>query len=202
MSVIQIIVPAVYHQLHFLEECLRSVKNNTPVNHVVNVAIGKQPLEERIGEIVATARGVYERTGLVITCCPPEFGYNGAVMEVLKDGDFEYTVVLPVTHRIEDDSWFGKMQLPHIRARGCGMTFAPDEEPANTLAPSCWGWRQPIPSQFFMLQRAVMDSARAARIDLDGADIITVIRDHLRTVATNCWVVPSCRVAKLQSEPW
>jgi len=84
MTVLQLVVPVTGSQLHLLEECLRSIKSNTPVDHVVNVAVGRAHIEDKVGEVVAVARGVYERTGLIITCVSPDLGYNGMVMEVLK----------------------------------------------------------------------------------------------------------------------
>jgi hypothetical protein len=200
MSVIQIVVPVTHDKLHLLEDCLHSIKQNTPVDHVVNVAIGQAMIEDKIGEIVATARAVYDRAGLVITCCDPKLGYNGIVMEVLRTSDFQYTLVLPVTHRIVDHEWFGKMQLPMVRAPMCAMTFAPDDEPANTRAAHPWEWRRPIPSKVFMLSRASMGTARAAAIDLDGEDLANAIRDQLRSVGANCWAVPSCRLGYMMAE--
>lgn len=200
MSIIQIVVPVTHEKLHLLADCLRSIKDHTPVDHVVNVAIGQALIEDKVGAIVAEARSVYDRSGLVITCVDPKLGYNGIVMEVLRTSDFQYTVVLPVTHRIVDREWFGKMQLPMVRAPMCAMTFAPDDEAANTRAAHPWEWRQPVPSKFFMLQRTSMGTVRGAALDLDGDDLATAVRDHLRTVGANCWAVPSCRVNQMLAE--
>jgi hypothetical protein len=200
MTVLQLVVPVTSSQLHMLEECLQSIKSSTPVDHVVNIAIGRVHLEDRIAEALNIARQVYQRAGLVITCVPPELGYNGIVMEVLRTSDFQYNAILPVSHRIADKEWFGKMQLPHIRAPSCGMTFAPDETEANANASFPANWRVPVPGMFFMLQRNAMNTAKAAPIDLDGLDIATAIRDHLRSVGANCWGVPSCRVQQMHAD--
>lgn len=200
MTVLQIIVPVTPDKLHLLAECLTSVQLNTPVDHLVNVAIGRAPLEDRVGEIVACARSVYNRTGLVITCAEQSLGYNGIVMDVLRSSDFSYNAVLPVSHRIVDKEWFGKMQLPHLRAPMCAMTFAPDDAEANTNASFPFEWRKPVPSKFFMLQRSALGTARNAAIDLDGDDIATAIRNQLRSVGANCWAVPSCRVTQMMAQ--
>jgi hypothetical protein len=198
MTIVQIIVPVTPDKVGLLQECLESIKANTPVDHLVNVAIGEAAIEDRVGAIVAAARSVYTRTGLVVTCCEPSLGYNGIVMEVIRHSDYPYTVVLPATHRIADSEWFGKMQLPHVRAPMCGMTFADDEEPANTNASHPWGWRHAIKSKFFMLQRQSMGTSRLTPLDLDGEDLANAIRDQLRTVGARCWAVPSCRIQKAQ----
>lgn len=200
MSVIQIIVPVTPDKLHFLDDCLRSIKKNTPVDHLVNVVVGRAHIEDRVGDAVLVARSIYKRTGLVITCADPTHGFNGIVMDVMRTSDFQYTVVLPATHRINDDGWFGKMQLPQIRAPNCGMTFAPDTEEANTNASHPWEWRQPIPSKFFMLQRNAMSTVRDTRLSLDGDDLASAVRDRLREVGANTWAVPSCRVTALHAE--
>ncbi len=202
MTIVQIIVPVSPKQLHQLPLCLLSIKENTPVDHVVNVVVGKTHMEEKVGEIVACARKIYNRTGLVITCADPEVGYNGAVMDVFRSSDFPYTAVLPASHQLCDKEWFGKMQLPHIRAPGCGMTFAPDGIEPGTIPPGPYSWRHVVNGKFFMLQRTVMGTARTAQLDLHGHDLETGIRDHLRTVATNAWIISSCRVQNQLFEPW
>jgi hypothetical protein len=199
---LQVIVPLIHDHIHLLEGCLYSISDNTPVEHVVNVAVGKAVLEDKVGEIVAMARNVYERTGLVISVCPPSLGYNGVVMDVLNTSDFPYTLVLPATHRIDDKEWFGKMQLPHIRAPGCGMTFAFDDIEGNTRPPHPWDRRVQIKSKVFMVQRAVIGSVRETPIDDDGDDIADAVRNHLLTVATACWAVPACRIAQMSAETW
>lgn len=200
MTVLQLLVPITIDKLHLLEDCLRSIKSNTPVDHVVNVVVGHAHLEDRIGEIIGVARRVYQMSGFVITHADPKHGYNGILMQALAESDFAYTAILPVSHRIADDQWFGKMQLPLIRAPGCGMTFAPDEIAANTTASFPASWKEPVPSKFFMLSRAVMNMASMTPIDSDGEDLATAIRDHLRTAAMTCWGVPSCRVEQMHAE--
>lgn len=200
MTVLQIIVPVTPDKLHLIEDCLRSVKANTPVDHVVNLVVGQTMLEDNVAKTIAAARAVYNYTGLAATVADPKFGYNGMVMEILKDSDFPYVAVLPVSHRIVDNAWFGKMQLPLIRAPGCGMTFAPDDVPASTTPSFPASWKENIPSKFFMLLRAVIKLAAETRIDDDGTDLATAIRDHLRSAATTCWAVPSCRVEQMHAE--
>lgn len=200
MTVLQLIVPVTPDKLHLLEECLQSIKKNTPVDHVVNVVVGEAHLEDRVGEVVATARRVYELSGLIISQADPQHGYNGMVMDVMKASDFAYTAVLPVSHRIVDNQWFGKMQLPLIRAPSCGMTYAPDEVAPNTTASFPASWKHRVPSKFFMLSRAVVEMASMTPIDADGDDLATAVRDHLRTAATTCWSVPSCRVEQMHAE--
>lgn len=200
MTVIQIIVPVTHDTLHLLEGCLESIKRSTPVDHVVNVVVGKAHLEDRVGEALVIARRIYPSSGMVLTTADPEAGYNGMVMGVLSESDFQYTAVVPASHRIADKEWFGKMQLPLIRAPGCGMTFAPDEVGANTTASFPASWKEPVPSKVFMLSRAVMNLAAHTPIDIEGVDLATAVRDHLRTGATVCWSVPSCRIEQLHAE--
>ena len=200
MSVIQIIVPVTHDKLHLLEDCLQSVKRNTPVDHIVNVVVGNAHIEDRVGEVVSIARSVYNRTGLIISCAEPDHGYNGIVFDALRVSDHQFTVVLPSTHRIEDDGWFGKMQLPQIRAPSCAMTFAPDDMEANTRASHPWDWRFAVPSKFFMLQRNAIGTIKGTHIDSDGTNLASAIRDQLRTVGANAWAVPSCRVVKMHAE--
>jgi hypothetical protein len=200
MTVLQLIVPCPVEMLHFLGECLHSIKNCTPVDHVVNVVVGRAHVEDRVGEAVGIARSVYDRSGLVITTAPPDAGYNGMAMEALRDSDFAYTAVLPVSHRIVDGSWFGKMQLPLIRAPGCGMTFAPDDQPASTNASFPASWKERIDSKFFMLSRAVLELAMLTPVDDSADDLANAVRDHLRTAATVCWSVPSCRIEQRHAE--
>jgi hypothetical protein len=179
---------------------LDSIKKNTPVDHVVNLTVGKSVREDKIGEIVAQARTIYDRSGLVISVADAELGYNGAVMDVLRTSEFTYTVVCPATHRIEDKSWFGKMQQPLIKVPACGMTFAFDDMAANTRQSHPWDWRHKVPSKFFMIGRDALGTVKNAPHDLDGNDIATAVRDHLRTAAAPCWAVPSCRISKYDGE--
>lgn len=200
MTVLQIIVPVTHDKIHLLEECLRSIQECTPVDHLVHVVVGNAHIEDKVGEIIATSRKVYETTRLTMSVADPKLGYNGIVMSILKDSDFAYTAVLPASHRIADKSWFGKMQLPLIRAPGCGMTFAPDDAVANTTASFPASWKEEIPSMFFMVLRAVIGMVASTPIDDDGTDLATSVRDHLRTAATNCWAVPSCRIEQMHAE--
>jgi hypothetical protein len=194
---VQILVHVTPKLVHLLPECLQSLKDSTKVDHVVNVVVAEAMVEERVGEIVATARSIYDRSGLVLTCCQKKLGYNAAVMEALRNSDFPYTLVFPCTHRMLDKEWFGKMQLPHIRAPGCGMTFAFDNIEPNTLASNPWNWRQRIESPVFMLSRNAIGTAESAPIEPNGNDLSNAIRDHLLTVAAKAWAVPSCRVVRV-----
>jgi hypothetical protein len=200
MTILQVIVPSTLKQLHLLPDCLASIKKNTPVDHIVNLAVGQQMVEDRVGEIVASARSVYDRSGLVITCCDPSLGYNGVVLEVIRGSDFPYVAVLPATHRIVDNEWFGKMQLPLIRVPSCAMTFAHDDLEPGTLPSFPMDWRKPVPSQFMLLPRNALGTVKNAPVDSDGSDVSTCVRDHLRTVGAVCWAVPSCRIVKLHGE--
>lgn len=200
MTVLQIIVPVVPRLIANLAECLQSIKDNTPVDHVVHVVVGGAHIEDKIGEAVGIARLVYDRFGIIMTAVDPKHGYNAMVHGVLQNSDFQYSAVIPATHSISDKEWFGKMQLPLIRAPGCGMTVAPDDLPPTTNVSYPASWKEPIKSKFFVLSRAVIGAIETVQFDWDGVDIANSIRDHLRAMATNCWIVPSCRV--LQRESW
>lgn len=194
---VQVIVPVSGTQLPFLETCLQTLKASTQIGHVVNLVIGNAHLEQRIGEIVATARSVYDRSGLVITTCDPGLGYNGVVSEALKSSDFPYTAVLPANCRLQDKEWFGKMQMPLVKAPNCGMTIAADGVP-NTQAAFKLERQHKPETKFFMLQRSVVGLARTVMIDFDGDDIANAIRLALSSVGATAWVVPSCRVFEVE----
>jgi hypothetical protein len=196
--VVQVIVPVSSSQLPFLATCLEMLKRCTAIGHVVNLVIGNSHLEGRIGEIIATARSVYDRSGLVITTCNPDLGYNGAVMEALRSSDFQYTAVLPANCRLEDAEWFGKMQLPLVRSPNCGMTIAGDGA-YNTRSAFRMERENEAKTKFFMLARNAIGVARAMPLDLDGDDIANAIRLALLSVGATTWCVPSCRLLEVEA---
>lgn len=200
MNAIQILVPTSSRQTHLIAGCLESIKESTLTGHVVNLITPQPVNDEKIGGIIATARSVYDRAGMVLSCVPEGLGYNGAVMEVLKVSDFQYTVVIPVTHRFNDRDWFPKLQAPLIRVPACAMTFAFDDIEPNSNQPYVWNWREKVPGQIFMFQRNAVGAVAATPIDPDGFDLSSSVRDHLKTVAASCWAVPGCRVSSLHGE--
>lgn len=199
MGTVQIIVPTTYRHLHLLPDCLESIKKNTGIDHIVNIAIGQRTANEKVGEIVAASRAVYDRSGLIITECTPQDGFNAVVMEAVRTSDAPYTAVLTVDSRIIDQAWFGKLQMPLIKVPTCGMTFAPIVEP-NTRPSFPFDWTKPIETGLMMFPRNAIGTVKNAPIDFDGLDFATCVRDHLKRVGASCWSVPSCRVHSMHSE--
>lgn len=194
MSVVNIVIPLQAHQISFLEECLTLLKRNTTIDHMVEIVMIGTRIEEIVGQAVSIGLRVYDRSGLAVNTDEGSCGYNDAVMAALGRCDHPYIAVLPVTHVIESRDWFGKLQMPLLKVPQCGMTFAFDDMAANTRASYPWNWRYRVAGQVFMLPRQVIENVLASPLDYEADDISTAIRDHLRTIGSACWAVPSCRV--------
>lgn len=197
MTILQIIVPVFTRHLFVLEECLRSIKACTPVDHVVKIVTGGIDTDERMGEVIAISRSVNERFGMLVTP-KDETGYNSLVSSAFEDViDFPYSMVIPATHRIADKEWFGKAQLPLIRAPTCGMVVLPDDLDPCTSPSFVLGRTGKITSKVFMTARSAAGILKSMRFTGDDDDFASEFSNALTKIGSKTWVVPSCRVWKV-----
>lgn len=125
--------------------------------------------------------------------------YSGAtelecVLEAIENARGTYVALVPPSHAIADKAWFGKMQLPFLRAPNVGLTVACDDQSGTGAQPFALD-RGPPPGRVLMAARqtlaAIARTVPNPSVSTDYADAIILAARKLGLVT---YAIPGVRI--------
>lgn len=185
MNDLEILVPILPDHDAHLRHCLGGIVDNTPIRSysVIGLASGGDvPPPFRASTAPWTVMDFGDAT-------PAQ-----AVLEGIQRAQGVYVVVVPPTHAIADQGWFGKLQLPFLRVPSCGMVVADEIAVAHSGAgPYQVMPRGGMPGQIIMAPRQTLAAiARAA--DKNNESYAEALLYAATSLGLATWAVPGVRV--------
>jgi len=107
---IEIIVPVSSIDINHISPCVDDVNQNMQRPFRLTVATFGFLKESAIASLNVMLRAICKGPWSLLN--NKDSGYNGVIHSCLEASQSEYQIVLPYDVRIQDDSWFGKMQQP------------------------------------------------------------------------------------------
>lgn len=130
-NAIDIIVPVPNNETNHILPCLTDIIANTQRQFRLVVTVFGLMKESAIASLNMMMRQLKDSHWELFNTKTE--GFNGVIHNCLKKSESEYQVIVPYDVRIQDKSWFGKMQQPMLAV--ASASFCAGTQPSSTLAP-------------------------------------------------------------------
>lgn len=107
---IEVILPVSSIDINHISPCVDSISTNMQRPFRLTVATFGFLKESAMASLNVMLRAICKGPWSLMN--HKDSGYNGSIHASLEESKSEYQIVVPYDVRIQDDSWFGKMQQP------------------------------------------------------------------------------------------
>ena len=105
---LDILIPTSIHNVGLVPDCVSAIAKETDVPYWVHIVVDGGTYDgDEMHEALASAKALEHWTFSHDSYC----GYNATLRDAFKKVRHEFVSVIPPQIRIEDECWFGKMQM-------------------------------------------------------------------------------------------
>jgi len=207
---LEIITACQFSQLHLLPAFVEALQKHTCFPFLLRIIVAASVADvETVGEMNAQLQAAFpppppappkerptlqnrERSRLQVTTTTKEAGYNLLVHDTLKESDSTYVLILPVSHLLQDKEWFGKMQLPLLQDRTCGLVGVIGNGEWNTRPPVKLLYDDKRSGTACLLPKSI--HGMMVTFDPMGDDYVQQLSFAVRRCGMSAWVALSVRM--------